>query len=217
MQACPLVHSELTSQSWAPVAPPGHEPPAATVWHAVDAVEPFSVPQQTWPLGQSQACVHPKVTDKPEHPLALGEQLQVPTTVPLERPVTLKQQSFVRRSQLPLPHAFATYEEQRPASPPELLDDDPPLDDEEPPPDEELPPDDEALPEDEPPLDDDPVPDEEPTPDEEPVPDDEPTPEDELPDEDPLDDDPPPTVASIATPASRGAPPSLAGPRPRRQ
>jgi hypothetical protein len=39
---CPLVHSVLFTQSCAPMLPPGHEPPLATVWHEVDAVEPFS-------------------------------------------------------------------------------------------------------------------------------------------------------------------------------
>jgi hypothetical protein len=39
---CPFVHSPLFAQSWAPMVPPGHDPPLATVWHEVDAVEPFS-------------------------------------------------------------------------------------------------------------------------------------------------------------------------------
>jgi hypothetical protein len=106
MQASPLVHSEEALQSCAPIAPPGHAPPLATFWHDVDAVEPFSVPQQTWPAAQSQACVHPKVTArKPVHPVVFEVQLQLPTTVPPERPVGLKQQSFERRSHVLVPHA----------------------------------------------------------------------------------------------------------------
>jgi hypothetical protein len=97
-----LVHSELTEQSCAPIAPPGHEPPLATVWQEVVAAEPFSVPQQTCPVGQSQACEHPKVTTRvPVHPVAFDSQLHVPTTVPPEKPVALKQQSFERRSHAP--------------------------------------------------------------------------------------------------------------------
>jgi hypothetical protein len=87
------------------MAPPEHEPPLATVWHAVVAVAPFSVPQQTCPDGQSQACEQPKVTTRgPEQPVLFEGQLQVPTTVPPEKPVGLKQQSFARRSHTPLPH-----------------------------------------------------------------------------------------------------------------
>jgi hypothetical protein len=87
------------------VAPPGQELPCATFWHDVDAVEPFSEPQQTCPLGQSHACVHPNVTTRaPEQPVAFGEQLQVPTTVPPEIPVGLKQQSFLRKSHVAEPH-----------------------------------------------------------------------------------------------------------------
>jgi hypothetical protein len=152
VQAWPLVHSELAAQSCAPVAPPGHEPPLATVRHATDAVVPFSVPQQTCPVAQSQACAHPKVTaSAPVHPVAFGEQLQVPTTTPPDRPVGLKQQSLERRSHTPVPHVGATYAEQRPASPPELLEplEEPPLDDDELLPEDELLPDDELL-EDEP-------------------------------------------------------------------
>jgi hypothetical protein len=80
------------------MVPPGHEPPLATAWQAVDAVEPLSMPQQTWPLAQSHSCAHPKLTGAPEQPVAFGEQLQVPTMTPPEMPVGLKQQSFVRRS-----------------------------------------------------------------------------------------------------------------------
>src|SRR5580658_11279731 len=99
MHASPLTHSELAAQSCAPMAPPEHAPPLATVWHAVVAVAPFSVPQQTCPDGQSQACEHPKVTTRgPEQPVLFAGQLHVPTTVPPEKPVGLKQQSLVRRS-----------------------------------------------------------------------------------------------------------------------
>jgi hypothetical protein len=102
MQPSLFVHSELTEQSCAPIAPPGHEPPLATVAHEVVAAAPFSVPQQTCPVGQSQACAHPKVTTRlPVQPVAFDAQLHVPTTVPPEKPVALKQQSFVRRSQAP--------------------------------------------------------------------------------------------------------------------
>ena len=110
MHACPFLHSEVAAQSCAPIAPPEHDPPLATVWQAVVAEEPFSVPQQTCPLGQSQACAHPKVTTKaPEQPVVFVGQLQVPTTVPPEMPVGLKQQSRVRRSHGPLlPHVGTT-------------------------------------------------------------------------------------------------------------
>jgi hypothetical protein len=102
VHAWPFTHSALVEQSWAPVAPPGHDPPLATVWHAVDALDPFSVPQQTWPLAQSHCWVQPKVTaKKPVHPVALALQLHVPTTVPPERPVGLKQHTFDRRSHSP--------------------------------------------------------------------------------------------------------------------
>jgi hypothetical protein len=102
MQPSPFAHSELIWQSCAPIAPPGHEPPLATVWHVVVAAEPFSLPQQTCPVGQSQACEHPKVTTRlPVQPVAFDAQLHVPTIVPPEKPVALKQQSFVRRSQDP--------------------------------------------------------------------------------------------------------------------
>jgi hypothetical protein len=104
MHPWPLTHSELTVQSCAPMAPPGHDPPAETGLHAVVAVEPFSVPQQTCPVGQSQLCVQPKVTAKrPEQPVAFEGQLHVPTTVPPEKPVGLKQQSFDRRSHPAVP------------------------------------------------------------------------------------------------------------------
>lgn len=98
------------AQSCAPIAPPGHEPPVATVWQVVVAVEPFSVPQQTCPVGQSHACEQPKVTaNGPEQPLVLELQLHVPTTVPPEKPVGLKQQSLLRRSHVPsVPHVGAT-------------------------------------------------------------------------------------------------------------
>jgi hypothetical protein len=150
VQAWPFVHSELEAQSCAPVVPaPGQEPPRATVRHATDAVVPFSVPQQTCPVGQSQAWAHPKVTaNAPVHPVAFGEQLQVPTTTPPDRPVGLKQQSLERRSHTPVPHVGGTYDEQLPASPPELLEpleEPPPLDDDELLLDDELPPDDELL------------------------------------------------------------------------
>ncbi len=103
----PFVHSELIAQSCAPWAPPGHEPPLATVWHVVEAEEPFSVPQQTCPLAQSQACEHPKLTVRlPVQPVACDGQLHVPSTVPPEKPVAVKQQTFVRRSHVPWsPHA----------------------------------------------------------------------------------------------------------------
>jgi hypothetical protein len=108
VQAWPLVHSEVTAQICAPVVPPGHAPPLATVRHVVVAVLPFCVPQQTCPVGQSQACEHPKVTAKrPVHPVAFGEQLHVPTTVPPDKPVGLKQQSFERRSHTPVPQVGA--------------------------------------------------------------------------------------------------------------
>jgi hypothetical protein len=102
MQPAPFVHSELTAQTCAPVAPPGHEPPLATVWHDVLAEEPFSAPQHTCPVGQSHACEQPNVTTRlPVQPVAFDWQLHVPVTVPPEKPVALKQQSFVRRSQGP--------------------------------------------------------------------------------------------------------------------
>jgi len=95
----PLTHSELSLQSCAPVAPPGHAPPLATVWHEVVAAEPVSTPQQTCPFWQSQACVHPKVTARtPEQTVFPAWQLHKPSTVPPEMPVGLKQQLFERRS-----------------------------------------------------------------------------------------------------------------------
>jgi hypothetical protein len=150
VQAWPLTHSALPAQSCAPVAPPGHAPPGPTVWHEVVATLPFSTPQQTCPVGQSQTCVHPKVTaNRPVQPVDLGEQPQVPWTTPPVMPVGWKQQAFERRSQVVVPQAGAVYAEQVPASPPELLDEEPPLEDEELPPEDELEPDDELLPEDE--------------------------------------------------------------------
>ena len=96
MQPAPFVHSELIAQIWAPIAPPGHEPPLGTVWHVELAEEPFSLPQQTCPVGQSQACEHPMVTTRlPVQPVAFDSQVHVPTIVPPEMPVALKQQSFV--------------------------------------------------------------------------------------------------------------------------
>jgi hypothetical protein len=45
----------------------------------------------------------------PEQPLVLELQLHVPTTVPPEKPVGLKQQSLLRRSHVPsVPHVGAT-------------------------------------------------------------------------------------------------------------
>lgn len=110
MQACPLVHSDVAAQICAPMAPPGQEPPAATLWHDVFADEPFSIPQQTSPALQSHAWLQPKVTaNGPEQPWAFATQLHVPTTVPPEMPVGLKQQSFERRSQPPaFPHTGGT-------------------------------------------------------------------------------------------------------------
>ena len=127
VHAWPLTHSVLPAQSCAPAAPPGHAPPLVTAWHEVVATVPFSRPQHAWPVGQSQACVHPKVTAKvPVQPVALGEQLHVPWTTPPTIPVGVKQQSFERRSQVDVPQAGAVYEEHLPASAPaELLDEEP--------------------------------------------------------------------------------------------
>jgi hypothetical protein len=145
VQAWPLTHSELLAQSCAPVAPPGQAPPAATAWHDVVATVPFSTPQQTCPVGQSHCWWHPKVTESaPVHPVDLDGQLQVPWTCPPTKPVTVKQQSFERRSHVDVPQSGAVYGEQLPASPPELLE--PPLEDEELPPEEEPPLEDDALP-----------------------------------------------------------------------
>jgi hypothetical protein len=107
MQPWLLTHSELTAQSCAPMPAPGHAPPFAMGWHEVVAVEPVSIPQHTCPVAQSHAWMHPKVTG-PEQPVAFGEQLQVPTTVPPEMPVGVKQQSFLRRSHAAVPHVGAT-------------------------------------------------------------------------------------------------------------
>jgi hypothetical protein len=146
----------------------------------------------------------------PEQPVLFGAQLHVPTTVPPEKPVGLKQQSLVRRSHTPVPQVGGEYDEQAPASPPELLDEEPPLDDDELPPDDELlddeppleddelPPDDELL-DDEPPLEDAELPpDDELLDDEPPLEDAELLPDDELLDDELLDDE----LLTVASPAS---------------
>jgi hypothetical protein len=81
-------------------------------------------------------------------------------------PVGLKQQSCERRSQVDAPQTGTVYDEQLPASPPELLDEEPPLEDDELPPEEELPEEEEL-----------------PAPDEEAAPDEDVPPEEELLDE----------------------------------
>jgi hypothetical protein len=198
----PLTHSALRAQSCAPAAPPGHAPPLVTAWHEVVATLPVSRPQQAWPEGQSQACVHPKVTAKaPVQPVVLAEQLHVPWTTPPTMPVGVKQQSFERRSQVDVPQAGAVYEEQLPASaPPELLDEEPPLEDDEPPPEEEPPPDEEDPLEEELPPDDEAAPDDDAAPDDEAAPDDDAAPDEEVPpEEELLEDEEASTVASRAS------------------
>ncbi len=171
------------------------------------------MPQQTWPEGQSHACWHPKDTGrKPVQPVVFGAQLHVPTTVPPEMPVGLKQQSFDLRSHTPVPHVGATYAEQLPPDDeplplplllPDEEPDEPELEDEpDEDPDEVLPPDD-ALPEEELPellaLPEDELPEEE-------------LPEEllaEVPEEVPLPDDDEPLAEESSTVASRALPESI--------
>jgi hypothetical protein len=189
------------------MAPPGHEAPFATVWHEVVATELVSTSQQTCPVGQSQACAHPKVTTRtPEQPVAFVWQLHTPWTIPPEMPVGLKQQSFARRSHPASPQVGTVSGEQALASsPPELLEDEPPLDDEP------------LLPEDEPEDEPDDDPDDEPLEPE----DESDDPEDELedaPDDDPLEkaestppSSPLPLPAIVQSVSSAGQPASTTG------